>query len=464
MHNHHDEKIKALHAVSQSFCLAKWLQVTIDLVNGVNHSCHHPKRHEIPLTELELDPSALHNTEFKKDRRREMLTGVRCSECEYCWKIEDSKGAHYSDRIVKSLDHWAYPHLKKVLKTPPHKPINPTYVEVMFDKACNFSCSYCTADVSSKIESEIRQYGPYQIKHSTHRQAHYSPKFKNEDNSPYVQAFWKWFPSLVNDLEMFRITGGEPLLSKNTFKVLNYLKQNPNPNLILAINSNLGVDESILDRALDEIQSLVKNNCIKQFELYTSVDTHGPQAEYIRAGLNYNQFEKNLIRLCDDDSISMIVIMCTFSILSIPQFDKLLKRVYELKQIYPKLALDISYLKEPQYLRANIASPDLIKKLTDDLELMKSMMITHQSQGFNDHEINKLQRIVNWINEGETASLVNEYRSDFYNFVLEYDRRKGMNFLQTFPELSSFFVMAKKSSILLSKINAQDETKESVPS
>lgn len=459
----HEDKIKALHAVSPSFCLAKWLQVTIDLVNGINHSCHHPSRHEIPLSELALDPSALHNTEFKKDRRREMLRGVRCTECEYCWKIEDSKGAHYSDRFVKSLDHWAYPHLEKVLKTPPHKPINPTYVEVMFDKLCNFSCSYCTSDVSSKIESEMRQYGPYKIKHNTHRQARYSPEFKNEEDSPYVQAFWKWFPDLVGDLEMFRITGGEPFLSKNTFKVFEHLKNNPNPNLTLAVNSNLGVPQDIMDRAFLEVEELVKNNCIKRFELYTSVDTYGEQAEFIRAGLNYQDFEKNMIRLCENESISMVVIMCTFSILSIPQFDKLLRRVYELKQIHPKLILDISYLKEPQYLRANIANAVLIEKLNQDLELMKSLGWHGEIVGYNDHEINKLQRIVNWVNGGETAPLTHEYRSDFYHFVLEYGRRKGKDFISTFPEMASFFTEAKKSAILLSKMVHPDEEESTSP-
>ena len=32
--------------------------------------------------------------------------------------------------------------------------------------------------------------------------------------NPYVEAFWKWWPDLYQDLHTFRITGGEPLLSK----------------------------------------------------------------------------------------------------------------------------------------------------------------------------------------------------------------------------------------------------------
>ena len=61
------------------------------------------------------------------------------------------------------------------------------------------------------------------------------------DPNPYVDAFWKWWPDLYRDLHTFRITGGEPLMSKDTWRVLDYIIQEPEPNknLNLAINSSL---------------------------------------------------------------------------------------------------------------------------------------------------------------------------------------------------------------------------------
>ena len=53
--------------VSGSFCAAKWKQVTIHLQNGHTHSCHHPKTHVVPLDEVAINPSALHNTNYKKE-------------------------------------------------------------------------------------------------------------------------------------------------------------------------------------------------------------------------------------------------------------------------------------------------------------------------------------------------------------------------------------------------------------
>ena len=62
----HEVMKQKLDEVGCGFCLAKWTQVTIHLQNGHTHSCHHPKTHKVPLEELEKNPSALHNTEYKK--------------------------------------------------------------------------------------------------------------------------------------------------------------------------------------------------------------------------------------------------------------------------------------------------------------------------------------------------------------------------------------------------------------
>ena len=85
------ETKKKLNAVSSSFCLAKWTDVTIHLESGTTHSCHHPAVHEISLEELKNNPSALHNTQFKIEQRKKMLAGERPAECEYGGKIEDLK-------------------------------------------------------------------------------------------------------------------------------------------------------------------------------------------------------------------------------------------------------------------------------------------------------------------------------------------------------------------------------------
>ena len=91
------ETKEKLNSVGCGFCLAKWTQVTMHLHNGMTHSCHHPSPHKVPMIELETNPTALHNTNYKKNVRREMLTNKKPQECGYCWNIENNSKS-YSDR------------------------------------------------------------------------------------------------------------------------------------------------------------------------------------------------------------------------------------------------------------------------------------------------------------------------------------------------------------------------------
>ena len=67
------ETKEKLDSVGPGMCLAKWTQVTLQLQTGHNHSCHHPRTHKINVNEIKRNPSALHNTQYKKLRRRECL-------------------------------------------------------------------------------------------------------------------------------------------------------------------------------------------------------------------------------------------------------------------------------------------------------------------------------------------------------------------------------------------------------
>ena len=105
---------KKLDDIGSGMCLAKWTQVTLQLQTGHNHSCHHPRTHKINVNEIKRNPSALHNTQYKKLRRREMLTGKRPEECDYCWNVEDNSD-RFSDRTFKSAESWSSPHFEEIV-------------------------------------------------------------------------------------------------------------------------------------------------------------------------------------------------------------------------------------------------------------------------------------------------------------------------------------------------------------
>ena len=463
--NNHIKIVKEkLDIVSPSFCVAKWKQVTMHLQNGHTHSCHHPSTHLVPLDEIASNPTALHNTNYKKLQRKLMIEGERPSECDYCWKVEDQTTDSYSDRVYKSSDQWALPYVDDIVSKPWDDNVDPSYVEVSFGNTCNFKCSYCAPHISSQWMEEIERYGPYPTSGKFNNlewiKLQQMMPIPNRDENPYVEAFWKWWPTMYKSLQHFRITGGEPLLNKNTFKVLDYVIDNPNANLELSINTNLNPPDDIFDRFIEKLNIIISEKKLKELKLFTSAEAHGKQAEYIRFGMNYDTWLTNLHRLYKEVPGIQITIMSTYNILSIPSYGKFLNDILEIKRTYGEVVnkrknpnpmiLDIPYLRYPEHQSIFLMEASMVDMIFDQVTFMyrnlqnKDWMGT-SNDGFYEHEAEKLKRIYEMGLHSVTNK--NEYvdnnRIDFIRFVDEHDRRRGTNFLETFPEFEKFYLDCK---------------------
>ena len=438
-----------LDRTGPGMCLAKWLQVTLHLQNGHTHSCHHPNTHKVPLEEIQQDPSALHNTEFKKQQRELMLTGSRPEECHFCWQVEDSAPPNsdiFSDRIYKSADTWAgKEQYFNVMYAGHERNIKPTYLEVSFSHACNFKCSYCSPHISSKWMEEIEKYGGYpttlqynNLEHTKHQDKMPIPL---KEENPYVDAFWKWWPDIYSTLHTFRITGGEPLMSKDTFKVLDYIIENPNPKLELAINSNCVLPDKLFDKFLEKIKVIQENKMIKKFTLYTSAEAYGKRAEYIRYGMDYEIWLENSNKFLCEVPTANFSIMSTYNALSVTSYKEFLKDVLIMKlkhhNDYRSISLDIPYLDNPKWMSVRILPVEYIETLMDQINYMKSNHC--DGKGFQDWEINKLERIQYLIKPAKDPN----HLKDFVLFFDEHDKRRQTNFLKTFPELTELYNYCK---------------------
>ena len=411
-----------LDEIGPGFCILKWHYLELSLAEGLKHSCYHCPQHKIPLK------SDLHNTPTTKEVRQQMLDGLKPAEDNYCYDIE--KTGNYSDR-----QYLAVQFIKEdpniIAKTAAYEPdeqIYPKYLTVSFTNRCQMSCIYCGAGKSSTWKKEIDEYGPYPLNVKDNYDK-YMPRndiMKVEDN-PYVDKFWKWLPDAYPHLQTIRLTGGEPLLDENTFKLLQYVKDNPKE-LSFEISTNLMVTDRRVSNYINLVKGLPGQKC------YVSVDTWGEQAEWIRTGLKIEQFEHNLHRVLGNGI--KVGIMCTFNLLSIPNFEEWVFKMAELKQQYPGLlTVDVPQMVEPLHLTTRIAD----KKLINMLDKAYKSILTY-SHLFEDYEISKFKRTIAWtkanLMKGEELE---RNRKDFVKFANEKDRRRGTNFLETFPELKEFY-------------------------
>lgn len=448
-----DQAKKKLDTVSPSFCLAKWNQVSLHLPTGLTNSCYHPPLHEIDAGALVKNPAALHNTAQKIAERKQMIKGERPAGCSYCWNIENT--GEMSDRHYRSGEPWAMQDFDKITQDPLNSQHTPSYVEVNFNNACNLKCSYCSPQFSTTWGKEIDIYGEYPTTPAHNAPEHFQGRRKpipNRENNPYVEAFWRWWPKLYKNLKHFRMTGGEPLMDNNTYRVFDYIIANPKPDLHLNVTSNMcPPTDKLKNQYFDAVKRMCLDESIEHFMQFVSVDAHGPRAEYIRHGMNYNQLMDNvdefLTRIPVRNSVSFII---TYNNLSVTSLDRLLKDIRQLRQkhssTYQRVWFDIPLLRQPSWQQITLLPESYQRIHEQNIEYMRQHQEDTDAEkkdyaAFKDFEIQKMLRnLAYWRKHAENN---NTQKKNFYAFFSEHDRRRLTNFEQTFPEMQEFWQECK---------------------
>lgn len=427
---------------SDSMCLAKWYNATIWLGSGQTTSCHHPPAHTIDVTALSTNPKALHNTAEKKQDRAKMLSGERPSGCEYCWKIEDMGTDAVSDRVYKTKIY-SDQELEQAVKTPVDQDVDLKTLEIAFDRTCQFACSYCNPAFSTTWAKDIKQNGAYENlisdgrNHFTHPHDS-SQLYKISESNPYVEAFFKWWETdLHRSLHELRITGGEPLMSGYTWRLLEWFQQNHGASQTrIAINSNLGFEPDKLEQLLTATQSV-------ELDLYTSNESMSEHAEYIRDGLDWNQWNQNMQTLMESGRLRGLHNMCTINALcleSLPEFlDHLVNWKKQYGKNFPNFTLNI--LRFPSF-QSPLVLPYAVRQ--KHAARMQQWLNTHTNKEYlHEHEKDHVQRLIDYL---ETVDVPHsesfekpKLLNDFKQFYQQYDQRRNKNFAKTFTQLSAWY-------------------------
>ena len=433
-------KRRVIDIKSASFCAAKWYNATIWLGSGQTTSCHHPLPHAIDIEAIKTNPKAIHNTREKKHQRAQMQAGERPSGCEYCWKIEDIGKDAISDRVYKTVIY-DDGDLDEAFNTPPEQDINLQTLEIAFDRTCQFACSYCNPAFSSTWVKDIRRNGGYTNlvsdgrNHFTHEHPG-SQLYTIDDVNPYVEAFFKWWESdLHKTLKELRITGGEPLMSGYTWRLIDWFQTNRGASTTrLAINSNLGFEQDKLERLLDATEGI-------ELDLYTSNESIDQHAVYIRDGLDWDQWTNNVTYLLDSDRLRGLHVMCTINALCLISLPEFLWSIVELKKKYGKDAINFSLniLRFPSFQSPLVLPKDIKEQAIGELVRF------HMANAHNLHEfeVNQVERLFNYLREvispHSGAMETSILQRDFKNFYEQYDQRRGKDFRATFPQLAKWY-------------------------
>ena len=420
-----------LNSKSSSFCGAKWGNSTLWLGSGETSSCHLPPVHKIDPEQILLDPAKLHNTDHKIKMRQLMKDGHKPSECDYCWKIESMGTDYISDRVFKSLQ-FTPEEMQEWFDQPADARIIPPTLEVMFDRTCNFACSYCNANFSTTWERDIKKHGNYDLETSGGGAFKHDGTANNcyeKTENPYIKAFWKWWPELSKELRTLRVTGGEPLMSTDVWKLIDLFAEEKYQ-FELGINTNLGAKKSIIDKLIG------RSHDINKLTLFTSMETTGAQAEYIRDGLHYESWCDNVERILAESNVKRIVVMMTINALCLFNITDFMDQVMVWKRKYrDRISMSINFLRFPAFQSLTVLPDNLREK--SHQQLSDWYQVNRDDPNLMITEKGDIERLISYVDVIETPHSydtdLEKNRSDFKKFYTQYSSRRNKP-IDVFPE------------------------------
>lgn len=227
---------------------------------------------------------------------------------------------------------------------------NFTRIEIRSSNLCNFKCRMCDAASSSEFQKEIETY-PIIDKFNKVN------SIKFNDNLDSVDQL-KWFIDNNPTLRHICFTGGEPMLIKPYYELMDYLIQkNLNDKIILDLFTNCSVyNQLFVDRMLK----------FKNLLFTMSIDGVGKTAEYQRHGTKWNTVESNILTYIRmPKNIMFNTAISPYVLLDVSSLAKFLMTLHELN---PNLGTRCYAVITPKALHFENMNYDLRKMACDQID------------------------------------------------------------------------------------------------
>jgi len=211
--------------------------------------------------------------------KQQMLDGVRPSACYKCWKLEDL--GLQSDRQIKNsmLDHYTNTDIKVLYDQAKNNQASVVSYKIDTSTTCNSTCVTCGPSSSTAWRSLESKYRTVPINRTR--------LITKLESSALVN-----FETAVS----INFRGGEPLLSKTNFFILEQLIAHNNTDCFIVFTTNGSVIPS------DYQMSLLKQ--FKNLNFNLSIDGTGKVFEYLRYPLTWSDM-LTTIEFCKQTKISI---------------------------------------------------------------------------------------------------------------------------------------------------------------
>lgn len=379
------------------------------------------------------DPKALWNSEGMRKIRRQMWEGKRLSQCRHCYYQESVNRKSYRQR---SNEEWLkHSKVRKIIsesvKNDFYVQNDPLYIDLRPGNLCNLRCRMCNPGNSSKIEAEWKQ-----LKDNRSFQEAIggrSSMFKNKKKeTPWEKKedFWKSLGDWMESLTKLYLTGGEPTLIGNNWKLINRLiESGRSRSVTLIFNINCTrIPESLIN-TFHHFKSVCLN---------LSLDAKGTANDYIRDPSHWNEVESNVKQLLKAAKGKNVIFRVTpvVQVYNILNLTELFLWVDGLeKEFSRRIVIELLILdNDPSCLDIRIL-PENVR--LSALEKMKNYLKNSNRAKWDEafeNCVGSVTHILENVVHKERPRLLNQFKN--YTFIL--DKHRKNSFQDSLPELSRF--------------------------
>ena len=227
------------------------------------------------------------NSDHMKSVRKRMMAGEELSECDVC-----NNKLLNTDVYRSYFDHlFGHKYLEAMENTDStgYTTMKPVSWDYRFSNLCNFKCRMCGDMLSSSWESEQRQHD--MINWYNPKNNWMIPEIKKQIEEFQTTQIEQEFSQAVEDHRVEEVywVGGEPLMYDQHWRYMKrIIELGDGPNVYARYNTNLS---RVNYRGINLYSDILAR--LRDWQICASLDGTERIGEYIRTGLNYNQWLEN---------------------------------------------------------------------------------------------------------------------------------------------------------------------------
>ena len=393
-----------------SLCVLPWIHAYIGTMGFVQLCCVSGTGDAAPPVFGTIRHSSLldiFNSEPMHAVRSQMISGTWPPECSYC-RDREARGLKSSRQFHNEIHQHTY---KQIISDEYLKPTIRS-LDIRLNNICNFKCRSCSGFSSSRWGTEHHLLYPHNAL-PTH--------IVGLDS---VSTFWDEFNNRIKpNLKYLHIAGGEPLVCDVHYQLLENLIASGQNDVALYYDTNLS---QLRFKHWDAVELW---RLFPQITLSLSLDGVGSQGEYIRHGLDYEQWQHNLDRVKQNVPHVKFKMHFVVSVFNVIDLQMHIRTIIE-KRFTSQDRLRLTFLRWPPYLSVQMLPASLKVRAVETVQAL----IEHDVD--DDELVRQLQALTRFIRERD---LYQQYRREFVSNTILLDQLRRENVLQLFPYLTVMF-------------------------